>query len=47
MRTCFFGIVVFFGSMLSVASPLAAQITPITGWENQLFPSYLISTATL
>jgi hypothetical protein len=30
-----------------MAGPLAGQVTPITGWENQLFPSYLISTATL
>ena len=46
MRTCIVGIFVLIGSTLGVA-PLAAQITPITGWENQLFPSYLISTATL
>ena len=47
MRNCFVWTVVMLGSAFGVAAPLAGQVTPITGWENQLFPSYLISTATL
>lgn len=47
MRNCFVWALALFSTALGIASPLAAQVTPITGWENQLFPSYLISTATL
>ncbi len=33
--------------MLSLCSAAQAEFTPITGWEKQLFPSYIIATASL
>ncbi len=33
--------------LLSLSSVASADFTPIAGWDNQLFPSYLIATATL
>jgi hypothetical protein len=47
MKTFFVWAAVLLGSALGVADPVTGPITPITGWENQLFPSYLISTAML
>jgi hypothetical protein len=34
-------------SLAVMAQRAAAEFTPITGWDNQLFPSYLVTTATM
>ncbi|MBL8811044.1 MAG: hypothetical protein JNM43_12770 [Planctomycetaceae bacterium] len=40
------GLVVLFAFALSQIS-FAQEFTPVIGWEEQLFPSYIISTATM
>ena len=48
------GVVVRFRNLLLVLAGLAvlvgrarAEFTPITGWDHQLYPSYLVATATM
>src|SRR5262245_53601824 len=45
-RAACFVCVALFG-ICSSASALAQDYTPIAGWDRQLFPSYLVATATV
>ncbi len=34
-------------ALSAISAALGAEFTPITGWDHQLFPSYLVATATI
>jgi hypothetical protein len=40
-------IVVLAATLSAFSAAARAEFTPITGWDHQLFPSYLVSTATI